>query len=281
MKYIGPHVSISKGIVKSVKIAYQLNSTAIGFFLKNPLQWDISSISENVIRSFKNSCKKYKFTDDQIFPHSGFLINLGNYENSLLKKSRISLINEVKRCRELGIKFLNFHPGSHLNKISEKNCLKLISKSINFVLSKTKDVILVIENTAGQGTNMGYCFHHLYEIIKNIEDKTRIGVCLDTCHLFSSGYDIRNKENYKKTFDAFEEIVGFNYLKGLHLNDSKFGLGKKKDRHENLGFGYIGKNFFKWVIKDLRFKKKPLILETVNKRLWKKEISWLQSKIPT
>ncbi|CAL4319209.1 Endonuclease 4 [Buchnera aphidicola (Chaitophorus sp. 3695)] len=279
MKYIGSHVSISKGILSAIEHSYNLKSTAIGLFIKNPLRWKISNITQKMIKDFKKICKKYNYLPKQILPHSGFLINLGHPNPIFLNKSRDSLIEEVIRCQELGLKYLNFHPGSYLNKISKRKCLELISDSINFILKKTEKVILVIENTAGQGTNLGYNFDQLSIIINKVKNKERIGICLDTCHLFAAGYDLRTKENYIKTFNSFDERIGFNYLKGLHLNDSKNILGSRKDRHENLGLGYIGKNCFKWMMQDLRFENIPIILETINKNLWLEEISWLQSKV--
>ncbi|WP_343187849.1 deoxyribonuclease IV [Buchnera aphidicola (Periphyllus koelreuteriae)] len=279
MKYIGPHVSISKGIVSVLKQSFKLNSTAIGFFIKNPLRWKISHINKKIINDFKKTCKKYKYSMKQILPHSSFLINLGHPNNNILNKSIKSLIDEVILCEKLGLKFLNFHPGSYLNKISKKKCLNRISQSINIILKETQNLTLVVENTSGQGTNLGYCFEHLSEILDKVKNKKRIGICLDTCHLFSSGYDIRDFKNYHKTFNLFEKYIGFNYLKGIHLNDSKHPLGSRKDRHENLGLGYIGKKFFEFIMKDKRFNFKPIILETINKKLWRKEISWLKSKI--
>jgi deoxyribonuclease-4 len=278
MKYIGSHVSISKGISYAIEYSYRLKSTAIGLFIKNPLRWKVPKITQKIIKDFKKTCKKYNYSSEQILPHSGFLINLGHPNPVFLNKSRLSLLEEVLRCEELGLKYLNFHPGSYLNKITKKKCLELISDSINFILEKTNKIILVIENTAGQGTNLGYNFEQLSIIINRVKNKKRVGICLDTCHLFAAGYDLRTKKDYIQTFDAFHKIIGFNYLKGIHLNDSKNILGSRKDRHENLGLGYIGKNFFKWIIQDCRFEKKPIILETINKSLWLEEISWLQSK---
>lgn len=278
MKYIGSHVSISKGISSAIEYSHKLKSTAIGLFIKNPLRWNISNITHQTIENFKEMCIKYNYSSNQILPHSGFLINLGHPNPFFLNKSRISLIEEVIRCEKLGLKYLNFHPGSHLNKISKKKCLELISESINFILQKTKKIILVIENTAGQGTNLGYNFNQLAFIINRVKNKERVGICLDTCHLFASGYDLRTKKQYLKTFKSFDKKIGFSYLKGVHLNDSKHILGSKKDRHENLGLGYIGKNFFKWIMQDRRFENKPMILETINKNLWLEEILWLNSK---
>ncbi|CAL4319042.1 deoxyribonuclease IV [Buchnera aphidicola] len=277
--YIGPHISIFGGVENSIKKAYNLNSTAFGLFLKNPLQWKFPEIKNFQIEKFKYNCKKYNFSNNQILPHSSFLINLGHPDKKKLEKCRIYFLKEVKRCYLLGLKFLNVHPGSHLNQISENVCLKNISESINFVLNNTDEIIIIIENTAGQGTNVGYNFKHIAKIISNVNNKKRIGVCLDTCHLFASGYDLRNIKNCKLIFKNFDKVVNLKYLKSLHLNDSKKNFFSRKDRHENLGYGKIGKKFFSWIFKNKIFLKKPIILETPKKKLWKKELKWIKSKI--
>ncbi|QFQ31984.1 deoxyribonuclease IV [Buchnera aphidicola] len=277
MKYIGAHVSSSGGLEKAVFRAFQLNATAFSFFTKNQLQWSASPLNAINIDNFKKACIKYNFFFEKILPHSSYLINLGHPDNDFLKKSRIAFIQEIKRCDDLGLYYLNFHPGSHLNKISETDCLLRISESINIALEKTNNITAVIENTAGQGTNVGYCFEHLYEIINQVDDKSRIGVCLDTCHLFSSGYDLRTKENCQNTFNKFFNLIGLKYLKGLHLNDSKRDFNSRVDRHENLGLGYIGTLVFEWIIKNKSFSNIPMILETSNSLMWAEEISWLKS----
>ncbi|WP_343154372.1 deoxyribonuclease IV [Buchnera aphidicola] len=277
MRYIGAHVSSSGGLDQAVFRASQLDATAFSFFTKNQLQWYAPSQSKLNIDNFKKACVKYNFSLEKILPHSSYLINLGHPINDALKKSRIAFIDEINRCDELGLHFLNFHPGSHLNQISEINCLSKISESINIALEKTKNVIAVIENTAGQGTNVGYCFEHLYEIINKIDNKSRVGVCLDTCHLFTAGYDLRTKENCKNTFDKFFDLIEFKYLKGFHLNDSKREFNSRIDRHESLGLGQMGTLVFEWIVKNQSFSHIPMILETSNSKIWKKEISWLRS----
>jgi len=277
MKYVGAHVSAAGGIENTVVRAKILRASAFSFFVKNQLKWKSPELDQITIKKFKKACNKFSFTNKQIIPHASYLINLGNPNPDLRKKSNKSLIDEINRCNQLNIKLLNVHPGNHLNQVSEQECIQLISSSINYVLKKTTSVILVLENTAGQGTCIGYSFEHIAEIIKNIQDQSRIGVCLDTCHLFAAGYDIRTKETFEKTFLIFEKVIGFKYLKAMHLNDSKNFLNSKKDRHQNLGLGFIGKNPFSLIMKDSRFNNIPIILETIDSNLWKKEIFWLNS----
>lgn len=276
MKYIGAHISSAGGLEKAVLRAFQIKATAFSFFTRNQRQWISPPLMQQTIYNFKQACIKYKFQPHQILPHSSYLINLGHPVDSLLEKSRKSFINEMIRCSQLGLMFLNFHPGSHLNQITEHSCLLRISESINMALEKTKNVIAVIENTAGQGTNVGYHFKHLFEIIKYVDDKSRVGVCLDTCHLFASGYDLRTEKDCENTFKEFNNIIGLKYLKGIHLNDSKKKINSRVDRHENLGLGEIGELAFKWIIKNNHFCNVPIILETIDSTLWEKEISWLR-----
>jgi len=196
-----------------------------------------------------------------------------------LEKSRASFLDEMNRCELLGLNMLNFHPGSHLNSIGIEECLKRMAESINIVLGKTKGVTAVIENTAGQGTNLGHTFEQLRAIIDNVEDKSRVGVCIDTCHAFTSGYDVKSPDGFKKTFEKFSEIIGFEYLKGMHLNDSKKDLGTRVDRHENIGKGFLGEKTFAIMMNDARFDNIPLILETPEESLWEAEIKKLYSLI--
>lgn len=278
MQYIGAHISSSGGLEKTVLRALKIKATAFSFFTRNQRQWFSPPLIQEKIDKFKKFCIKYNFKPQQILPHSSYLINLGHPIDTLLEKSRLSFINEIVRCNQLGLMFLNFHPGSHLKKITETNCLKRISQSINIALEKTKNVIAVIENTAGQGTNVGYCFEHISEVIRNVDDKSRIGVCLDTCHLFASGYDLRTLKDCENTFDKFNNLIGFKYLKGIHLNDSKKKFNSRIDRHESLGLGEIGTLAFKWIIRNKNFYHIPIILETINPMIWEQEISWLRSQ---
>lgn len=279
MNYIGAHISSAGGLEKTILRAFKINATAFSFFTKNQLQWYAPPLMQETINTFKNFCIQYQFRPQQILPHSSYLINLGHPINEQLKKSQDLFLDEMIRCDQLGLIFLNFHPGSHLNKITEIACLSRIADSINIILHKTKNVIAVLENTAGQGTNVGYCFEHLSEIIKQIENKSRIGVCLDTCHLFAAGYDLRTEEDCENTFQQFNSIVGWKYLKGIHLNDSKKPFNSRIDRHESLGAGEIGKLVFTWIIRNKNFQRIPMILETINPAIWQEEISWLRSQI--
>ncbi|AKC32009.1 deoxyribonuclease IV [Candidatus Pantoea carbekii] len=278
MKYIGAHVSILGGVDKAVIRAHDIKATAFALFTKNQRQWHATQLSEKIIHAFKNACKKYGFSSSQILPHISFLINLGHPDKQVLEKSRAAFLNEMQRAEQLGLTLLNFHPGSHLQKIDQQTCLKRISESINIVLNKTNHVTAVIENTAGQGSNIGFRFEHLAKIIENVEDQSRIGVCIDTCHTFASGYDLRTEQDCIKTFSEFNEIIDFKYLRGMHLNDTKSTLGGRIDRHHSLGQGNIGKIAFNWIMKNPRFDNIPLILETINPCIWTNEIKWLKSQ---
>ena len=275
MKYIGAHVSASGGVEFAPVNAHEIGANAFALFTKNQRQWVSKPLTEESISLFKENCEKYGFQPEYILPHDSYLINLGHPEEEGLQKSRAAFLDEMQRCELLGLKLLNFHPGSSLNKISIEDCLSLIAESINIALEKTKGVTAVIENTAGQGSNLGSEFWQLKYIIDRVEDKSRVGICLDTCHTYTAGYDIVN--DYDKVFDEFEKEVGFKYLRGMHLNDSKKELGSHVDRHDNIGKGLIGSTFFEKLMKDSRFDNMPLILETPDESKWAEEISWLRS----
>ena len=275
MKYIGAHVSASGGVEFAPINAHEIGANAFALFTKNQRQWISKPLSEESIRLFKENCDKYGFQPEYILPHDSYLINLGHPEEEGLNKSRAAFLDEMQRCEQLGLRLLNFHPGSSLNKIATEDCLSLIAESINLALEKTKGVTAVIENTAGQGSNLGSEFWQLKYIIDRVDDKSRVGVCLDTCHTYTAGYDIVN--DYDKVFEEFDKEVGFNYLRGMHLNDSKKALGTHVDRHDSIGKGLIGKAFFERLMQDSRFDNIPLILETPDESKWKEEITWLRS----
>lgn len=277
MKYIGAHVSASGGVEQAVLRAVDIGANAFALFTKNQRQWKAAPLKAETIEKFKHFCQVHHFTADQILPHDSYLINLGSPEVEGLEKSRVAFIDEMERANQLGLKLLNFHPGSHLNKISNQDCLARIAESINIAVSKVPNVVAVIENTAGQGSNLGYRFEHLAEIIEQVEDKSRVGVCLDTCHTFSAGYDISSLEQCEKTFAEFEQVVGFKYLRGMHLNGSKTPLGSRKDRHDTLREGTIGTAFCEFIMKDDRFDGIPMILETINPDIWAEEIKFLRT----
>lgn len=276
MKYIGAHVSASGGVENAPLNAHAIGATAFAFFTKNQRQWVSPPLSQKSIEAFKENCAKLGFTPKQILPHDSYLINLGHPQAEGLEKSRAAFIDEMQRCQQLGLDRLNFHPGSHLNQIDIDSCLKTIAESINIALEKSSGVIAVIENTAGQGSNLGHTFEQIAQIIYHVEDKSRVGVCIDTCHSFAAGYDLSNEEGFKRSFDHFEQVIGFKYLRGMHLNDAKKGLNSRVDRHDSLGLGELGEETFKLLMRDSRFNDIPLILETPNPEIWSEEIEQLK-----
>lgn len=276
MKYIGAHVSAAGGVENAPQRANDIGATGFALFTKNQRQWKAKPLSEENITIFKKRCKEFGFNMDAVIPHDSYLINLGHPEKAKLQKSLDAFLDELQRCEQLGIKMLNFHPGSHLKKICEKECLKVIAESINWSLDQTEFVKAAIENTAGQGTNMGYRFEHLAEIMDQVEQKERVGVCIDTAHAYAAGYDLSTDEGFHETFDEFGKIVGFENLLAMHLNDSKKELGSKVDRHESLGDGLIGWTPFELIMADSRFDGIPLILETPNPERWPEEIEQLK-----
>mgnify|MGYP000608396677 FL=1 len=277
VKYIGAHVSASGGVYKAVANAVAIGANAFALFTKNQMRWTDTPLAEKDIEKFKEECNKHGFSPYQILPHDSYLINLGSPKADGLQKSREAFLDEMNRCEQLGLVYLNFHPGSTLKEVSVDECLKTIAESINIALDKTNGVTAVIENTAGQGSNLGYEFEHLAAIIDKVEDKSRVGVCIDTAHSFAAGYDISTEDGFKDVFERFNEVVGFNYLKGMHINDSKKGLGSHVDRHESIGKGVIGITPFKMIMQDDRFNGIPLVLETPDTAIWAEEIAMLRS----
>ena len=274
-KFIGAHISAAGGVENAPVNAHNIGAKAFAFFTKNQRQWKAAPLTEESIQLFKERCQEFDFNMDYILPHDSYLINLGHPEEEGLTKSRNAFLDEMQRCEQLGINRLNFHPGSHLKKIEVDACLDRIAESINIALEQTKGVTAVIENTAGQGTNLGHTFEQLAHIIDKVEDKSRVGVCIDTAHTLAAGYEIRTEDSFKETFQSFEDIVGFKYLKGMHINDSKKELGTKVDRHDSIGVGVMGMTLFELIMKDSRFDKMPLILETPDESIWADEIKML------
>jgi deoxyribonuclease-4 len=279
MKTIGAHVSAAGGVENAPLNATKIGATAFALFTKNQRQWKAKPLSEASIRRFKANCAAGGYTPDRILPHDSYLINLGHPEPEGLEKSRAAFIDEMQRCQQLGLDRLNFHPGSHLNRISEADCLARIAESINLALERTSAVTAVIENTAGQGTNLGHRFEHLAAIIAKVADRSRVGVCLDTCHTFSAGYDLVTADGYAATLEQFDKVVGLGYLRGLHLNDGKKPMGSRVDRHASLGQGTLGLEVFRMIMNDPRFDNLPLILETPDDALWPAEIKLLTEMI--
>ncbi len=275
MKYVGAHVSAAGGVENAPLNARAIGARAFAFFTRNQRQWKARPLSAESIRAFRENLEAVGIRPRHVLPHDSYLINLGHPEKAGLEKSRAAFLDEMHRCEQLGLELLNFHPGSHLRKMDEAACLARIAESINLALDRTRGVTAVIENTAGQGSNLGYRFEHLAAIIEQVEDKTRVGVCLDTCHTFTAGYDLRTAEACEATFAEFDRVVGFRWLRGMHLNDSKPDLGSRVDRHESLGRGRLGWAPFRYIMNDPRFDDIPLILETVEPALWPEEIRQL------
>ncbi len=278
MKYIGAHVSAAGGVDQAVERAVAIGANAFALFTKNQRQWKAKPLDEKVIKAFRDACRRHGFGPGQILPHDSYLINLGHPETEGLAKSRAAFLDEMRRCEQLGIDRLNFHPGSHLRKSSESDCLARIAESINLALAETRGVTAVLENTAGQGSNLGWRFEQLAEIIAGVEDRTRVGVCLDTCHAFAAGYDLRSGDATRTMLDEFDAVVGIDYLKGMHLNDAKSELGSRVDRHHSLGRGNIGTACFTALMQDPRTDDMPLVLETIEPDIWAEEIAWLREQ---
>lgn len=276
MKRIGAHVSASGGVEFAPINAHEIGATAFALFTKNQRQWQAKPLTEESIQAFRENCRALGFAAEAILPHDSYLINLGSPENEMLQKSRDAFLDEMKRCEQLGLVLLNFHPGAHLNQMTEQACLQQIAESINLALAQTQGVTAVIENTAGQGSNVGYVFEHLRAVIDQVDDQSRVGVCLDTAHLFAAGYDLRSPAAYEETFRLFDDIIGLRHLRAFHLNDSKKGLNSRVDRHDSLGEGEIGWETFERLMRDQRFDHIPLILETPQPEKWPDEIRTLQ-----
>ena len=276
MKYIGAHVSTQGGVENAPLNAKNINATAFALFTKNQRQWFAPALKQESIEKFKENCAMCGYTPDMILPHDSYLINLGQPDPEKRKQSLNSFIDEMRRCQQLGLNRLNFHPGSHLKLISEEECISLIAQSVRTAVDEVPGVTAVFENTAGQGSNLGYNFDQLASMLEQTERPESVGVCIDTCHAFAAGYDLSTPEGFEKVFDEFEKKIGFKYLKGMHLNDAKGVLGSRLDRHHSLGEGNLGWSTFKWIMQDSRFDNIPLILETIDETIWLEEVQKLQ-----
>lgn len=277
MKFIGAHVAVDGGVASAPLNARAIGAKAFAMFTRNPSRWKSEPLLPSEIEAFKANCAEAGYTPDVILPHDSYLINLGAKDPKKLFLSRVAFLDEMQRCEQLGLSMLNFHPGSHLNEMTEEECLQRIASSINKTLEQTAGVKAVIENTAGQGSNLGFSFEQLAYIISLIEDKSRVGICVDSCHAFAAGYDLSNPEGYEGVWKHFDETIGLKYLSAMHINDSKKGLGSHVDRHESMGQGALGMEFFRLLMADPRMNDIPLILETPNPDIWSEEIKTLYS----
>ena len=277
MKRIGAHVSASGGVFNAPLNAAKIGADAFAMFVKNQRRWDAPPLRAEEIAAFKDALKQSGISAEHVLVHDSYLINLGHPREAEREKSLNAFIDEIRRCEALGLKLLNFHPGSHLNEISAQECLDNIAESLNFAIANTSGVKLVLENTAGQGSNLGYDFAQLAYVIDKISNKDRIGVCIDTCHAFAAGYDLRSPQAYERTMIEFDRAIGYKFLSGMHLNDTKNELGVRKDRHESLGRGFLGLTAFENIMNDPNIDEIPLILETIDDSLWAEEIALLRS----
>ncbi len=279
MKYVGAHLSISKGIENVPKYAKEIGADAFAIFLKNQRTWKIQNKDKDTVKSFKENLKKFNFLERNVLPHSIYLINLGSPEIGIREKSFKTFLFELKTVEKLGLIYLNIHPGSGKGKISKEKTMENIAKLINKGIEKTKKTIVVLENTTGSGGQVGSNVEELLHLYNLIENKKRIRFCLDTCHLFQAGYDLRSFKSYEKTFKEFEFFFKNKLIAGVHLNDSKAPFGKRIDRHEHIGKGEIGLLTFKRIMRDERFDEIPLILETPWDNFWIEEIKLLKKFI--
>ena len=277
MKRIGAHVSANGGVSNAPLNAAKIGADAFAMFVKNQRRWDVSPLSAEEIVAFKDALKQSGISAEHVLVHDSYLINLGHPREAEREKSLNAFVDEIRRCEALGLRLLNFHPGSHLNEISAQVCLDNIAESLNFAIANTAGVKLVLENTAGQGSNLGYDFAQLAYVIDKISNKDRIGVCIDTCHAFAAGYDLRSRQAYERTMSEFDRAIGYKFLSGMHLNDTKNELSMRKDRHESLGRGFLGLAAFENIMNDPNIDEIPLILETIDDSLWAEEIALLRS----
>ena len=277
MKYLGAHIDSLPSISNIPGLASDLGATAFAFCPIDPKRWSYPSYAESEVLRFRSECEHYGFGPANVLPHASLLLNLCSPDSQKLRLSRTSLVDQMKRCEALGLDRLNFHPGSHMRQLSEEDALALVADSINYALDATRNVTAVVENMAGQGSNLGYSFDHLAYIIDRVEDKSRVGVCIDTCHAFAAGYDLSDEGGYDAAWSRFDQTIGFSMLKGMHINDSLKGAGSRVDRHAPIGWGELGSSFFGRFMSDSRFDGVPLILETPDPSVWKMEIDWLRS----
>ncbi|KAJ7119140.1 xylose isomerase-like protein [Mycena epipterygia] len=275
---VGAHVSAAGGIENSIINAAAIGANSFALFVKSQRKWSSPALTEATISTFKAGLIEHGYDPRHILPHGSYLINLGNPDAGKRQKSYDCFLDDLKRCESLGLLLYNFHPGSSVGQATTDESISLIAESINEAHRATETVVTVLENMAGAGNIIGGDFNHLANIISQVNDKTRVGVCLDTCHMFAAGYDLRTKEGWEQIVTDFDQQVGLSYLRGMHLNDSKTEYNSKRDRHENIGIGHIGIEGFHHILNDVRFQNIPLILETPSfekPEVWATEIGAL------
>jgi len=276
MKFVGAHVSIAGGVENAPLNARAIGARAFAMFTKNQRQWVSPALTESSIAAFRQNCQTCGYDAKYILPHDSYLINLCNPDPEKRKISVEAFVDEMRRCELLGLDKLNFHPGSALDSPTD-DALKLVAEGVKIAVNEVPRVKAVIENTAGQGSNLGSNFAQIGTLIELIGQDDRVGVCLDTCHSFAAGYDLGSREGYDYTMTQFEKYIGFEFLAGVHLNDSKSKLGGHLDRHNSIGKGELGVHPFEWLMNDVRFDDIPLVLETIDETIWPQEIQLLYS----
>lgn len=274
--WLGAHTSAAGGSFNALYEGREIGATAIQFFTSNQKQWQGRKIGEEEVKLWYKALEETGIGD--VMSHDSYLINLGSPDPDMLHKSRKAFHEEIERCHLLKVAFLNFHPGAATDGNEEK-CLETIAKSLlecEPLLHKGKTRLL-LEATAGQGTSVGHRFEHIASIIHQLHKNIPIGVCIDTCHIFAAGYDIRTEEGWKKTLKEFDEVVGLNHLYAFHLNDSQKDLGTRVDRHACIGQGKIGLESFRFLMTSPITRDLPKYLETPDgPDGWKKEIALLR-----
>ena len=278
-KFIGAHVSSAGGVENAPLNAQKIGARAFALFTKNQKQWQAKPLTAESIAAFKRNLAASGISPRHVLPHDSYLINLGHPDPEKREKSVAALLDEARRAEQLGLPYLNFHPGSHLGALAEEECLDIIARGMKRVLAETESVGLLVENTSGQGNNVGYRFEHLARILERVALPKRTGVCLDSCHMFAAGYDIRTAEVYEKSMRRFDSVVGRRSLRAAHLNDAKVELSSRKDRHDSIGRGKLGLEAFRLLMNDPRFDDLPLVLETIDESLWPAEIKLLYSLV--
>jgi deoxyribonuclease-4 len=275
--FVGPHVSAAGGADHAPMAARALQATGFGLFVKNQKQWHAPALTVEQQARFGAAMHTAGYTAAQILPHAGYLINLANPDPDAHARSLGALIDEMRRCQAFGLTMLNLHPGSHLRKLTVEAALDRVAESVNRALAETSEVTVVIENTAGQGGCLGVTLAELARLRERVEDPSRIGFCLDTCHAWAAGYDIRTGDGLRRLLDEFEREVGpaDRYLRGMHLNDTRNELGSRVDRHAPLGTGAIGWEPFRALLRDPRSRGIPLIIETPDEARWAGEVAEL------
>jgi len=277
LKYVGAHVSAAGGVENAPLNARNIGARAFALFTKNQKQWRAKPLAAETVAAFQRNLREAGIAPRHVLPHDSYLINLGHPDPEKRRKSEDALLDEAQRAEQLGLVLLNFHPGSHLGALSDDECLDQIAAAMKRILSQTERIALVVEGTSGQGNHVGHRFEHLARILERVGDHRRCGVCLDTCHLFAAGYDIRTPEAYEATLARFDALIGMGNLRALHLNDAKVDLGSRKDRHDSIGKGKLGLQAFRLLMNDPRLDDLPLILETIDESLWPAEIRLLYS----